>query len=174
MTYLFPLVAILCFANLYAVKHLLRSSRISIDEALSNNGVLSVNKMYSYAGKVLIALGAIFFIVSVYKQGFSIQSIAFALSFTLSATMFGIFTILYANNHQVTLRKDDITIKSAFNKEKLVKWEDMISIKPNYMLSMYTIKTNGKKYLISQHLVGINLLLGIAKGKGVKVTEVTT
>ena len=174
MTYLFPLVAILCFVNLFAVKHLLRSSRISIDEVLSNDNILSVNKVYDYAGKVLIALGAVFFIVSVYKQGINVESVVFSLSFTLAATMFGIFTILYANNHKVTLRKDDVTIKSAFNKDKEVLWEDMISIKPNYMLSMYTIKTNGKKYLINQHLVGINLLLEIAKGKGVKVTEMTT
>ena len=172
MTYLFPLVAILCFVNLFAVKHLLRSSRISIDETLSHDGILSVNKMYNYAGKVLILTGVIFFVVSVYKQGVNIQSVVFSMSFTLAATMFGIFTILYANNHKVILRKDDISIKSVFNKEKVVLWEDMVSIKPNYMLSMYTIKTNGKKYLINQHLVGINLLLEIAKGKGVMVTEV--
>ena len=159
MNYLFPLVAIMCFVILFVVKHLHRSSRITIDEVLSHDGILSINKMYTYAGKVLILVGIVFFVVSICKQGVNVQSVLFSLSFTLAATMFGVFTILYAKNHKVALRKDDVSIKSAFNKEKIVNWEDMISIKPNYMLSMYTIKTNGKKYLINQHLVGINLLL---------------
>ena len=171
MSYLFPLVAILCFANLYAVKHLLRSSRISIDQSLSINGVLTVNKMYSYAGKILIVLGFLFLVISIYKQGINVKSVIFSLSFALSASMFGVFIILYVNNHKVILGEDNITIKSAFNNEKLVKWEDMISIKPNYLLSMYSIKTTSKKHLINQHLVGINLLLERAKGKGIKVKD---